>query len=345
MARPTKLGLDYFPHDTHTDDDTSLQLLEAEFGLEAYAVYFKLLESIYAQGYAKQWGADDCLLFAKKIGNISVSKLSEIIKGCIRRSLFDEGVYNLSQILTSKAIQQRWLEAKRKEVSAIDPKVCLIEQTAKGVSSPQKNAENPEKGVFAAKTPVISAKTPVIAETIPQSKGKERKGNIIINNSARESESEFAEAGGQAPEWVRSAAAQHPALNLEQLQPPPPTATAEQVEREKIAITLKAGSIWRGDMMRKHNITEAELLKAIDNFELHCKTTLKSHRDLADTYGHFDAWLRIQLQQAHQPTKSRNHAPTTATPRPSPQDNERRQQERWDNLLRIHEENTRNAGR
>ena len=126
MARPTKLGLDYFPHDTHTDEDTALQLLEAEFGLDGYAVYFKLLESIYAQGYAKQWGEDECLLFAKKMGAVTVPKLSEIIKGCIRRSLFDEGVYNLFQILTSKSIQLRWLEAKRKDVSAIDPKVCQI---------------------------------------------------------------------------------------------------------------------------------------------------------------------------------------------------------------------------
>ena len=68
MARPTKLGLDYFPHDTHTDQDTALALVEAEFGLEAYAVYFKLLEFIYSQGYAIPWGPDECLLFAKRIG-------------------------------------------------------------------------------------------------------------------------------------------------------------------------------------------------------------------------------------------------------------------------------------
>lgn len=61
MARPTKKGLDYFPHDTHTDQDTALALVEAEFGLEAYAVYFKLLEFIYSQGYAIPWGSDECL--------------------------------------------------------------------------------------------------------------------------------------------------------------------------------------------------------------------------------------------------------------------------------------------
>ena len=46
MARPTKKGLDYFPHDTHTDQDTALALVEAEFGLEAYAVYLGVLSSM-----------------------------------------------------------------------------------------------------------------------------------------------------------------------------------------------------------------------------------------------------------------------------------------------------------
>ena len=55
MARPIKLGLDYFPHDTHSNDDTALALIEAEFGIAGYAVYFKLLEFIYSQGYAALW--------------------------------------------------------------------------------------------------------------------------------------------------------------------------------------------------------------------------------------------------------------------------------------------------
>ncbi len=176
MARPTKLGLDYFPHDTHTDQDTALALVEAEFGLEAYAVYFKLLEFIYSQGYAIPWGPDECLLFAKRIGAFGVSsKISEIIKGLVRRSLFDGRVLNSFQILTSASIQARWLEAKRKKVEDIDKRIRLVpdNRTAPEVSAPKIGVNTSENGVFAAKTRVSTVKTPVSAEITPQSKVKE----------------------------------------------------------------------------------------------------------------------------------------------------------------------------
>ena len=176
MARPTKLGLDYFPHDTHTDQDTALALVEAEFGLEAYAVYFKLLEFIYSQGYAIPWGSDECLLFAKRIGAFGASsRISEIIKGLVRRSLFDERVFNSFQILTSASIQVRWLEAKRKKVEDIEKNIRLVpdNRTAPEVSAPKIGVNTSENGVFAAKTPVSTVKTPVSAEITPQSKVKE----------------------------------------------------------------------------------------------------------------------------------------------------------------------------
>lgn len=178
MARPTKLGLDYFPHDTHTDQDTALALVEAEFGLEAYAVYFKLLEFIYSQGYAIPWGSDECLLFAKRIGAFGVSsRISEIVKGLVRRSLFDEGVFNSFRMLTSASIQVRWLEAKRKKVEDIEKNIRLVpdNRTAPKVSTPENSVNATEKEVFAEETGVFAAKTQVIAETTPQSKVKERK--------------------------------------------------------------------------------------------------------------------------------------------------------------------------
>lgn len=312
MARPTKLGLDYFPHDTHTDEDTALQLLEAEFGLDGYAVYFKLLESIYAQGYAKQWGEDECLLFAKKMGAVTVPKLSEIIKGCIRRSLFDEGVYNLFQILTSKAIQLRWLEAKRKDVSAIDPKVCLIEQTAKGVSSPRKNDKNEEKGVFAAKTPVNAAKTPVNAETTPQSKVKY--SNSSNSNNARKNESEAAQG----------------ALNLEPLQPAGSTRTQATIRE-----VLTSSPIWTQQVCMHHGISPEALGEYVTKFEQHCFIESHAHNTDGDVQRHFNSWLRIHLstQAPNKPSKQSNNG-TSKNYRPSADDNRRRQEERTANIER-----------
>lgn len=313
MARPTKLGLDYFPHDTHTDEDTALQLLEAEFGLDGYAVYFKLLESIYAQGYAKQWGEDECLLFAKKMGAVTVPKLSEIIKGCIRRSLFDEGVYNLFQILTSKSIQLRWLEAKRKDVSAIDPKVCLIEQTAKGVSSPRKNDKNEEKGVFAEKTLVNTAKTPVNAETTPQSKVKYNSSSN--SNNARETKRKKDAAQG--------------ALNLEPLQPAGSTRTQATIRE-----VLTSNQIWSNAICSNHRISPETFNEYVTKFEQHCFIENRTHNTDGDVQVHFNNWLRIQLNiQATKSPKQSNNG-TSRNYRPSADDNRRRQEERTANIER-----------
>ncbi|RKV82458.1 MAG: DUF4373 domain-containing protein [Alloprevotella sp.] len=314
MARPTKLGLDYFPHDTHTDEDTALQLLEAEFGLDGYAVYFKLLESIYAQGYAKQWGEDECLLFAKKMGAVNVPKLSEIIKGCIRRSLFDEGVYNLFQILTSKAIQLRWLEAKRKDVSAIDPKVCLIEQTAKGVSSPRKNDKNEEKGVFTAKTLVNTAKTLVNTETTPQSKVKY--SNSSNSNNARETKRKKEAAQG--------------ALNLEPLQPVGSTRTGATIRE-----VLTSNQIWSQAICSNHRISPETFNEYVTKFEQHCFIENRTHNTDGDVQVHFNNWLRIQLniQANNKPSKQSNNG-TSKNYRPSADDNRRRQEERTANIER-----------
>lgn len=312
MARPTKLGLDYFPHDTHTDEDTALQLLEAEFGLDGYAVYFKLLESIYAQGYAKQWGEDECLLFAKKMGAVTVPKLSEIIKGCIRRSLFDEGVYNLFQILTSKAIQLRWLEAKRKDVSAIDPKVCLIEQTAKGVSSPQKNDKNEEKGVFAAKTLVITAKTPVNTETTSQSKVKYNSSN----NNKREARSEEPRS----------------ALNLEPLQPVGGRRTSKTIGE-----ILTSNQLWREQVCIQHGITAEAFADYVTKFERHCSIEGHDHQTDRDVQRHFNSWVRINEQVARESlhkSKKQNNNGTNRSTHPSGDENRRRQEERTANIER-----------
>lgn len=313
MARPTKLGLDYFPHDTHTDEDTALQLLEAEFGLDGYAVYFKLLESIYAQGYAKQWGEDECLLFAKKMGAVTVPKLSEIIKGCIRRSLFDEGVYNLFQILTSKAIQLRWLEAKRKDVSAIDPKVCLIEQTAKGVSSPQKNDKNEEKGVFAAKTLVITAKTPVNTETTSQSKVKYNSSN---SNNARKNESEEPRS----------------ALNLEPLQPVGGRRTSKTIGE-----ILTSNPLWTQEVCMHHGITAETFADYVTKFERHCSIEGHEHQTDRDVQRHFNSWVRINEQVARESlhkSKKQNNNGTNRSTHPSSDENRRRQEERTANIER-----------
>lgn len=89
MARPVKIGLDYFELDCHMDD--KVKLIQAEFGLKGFAVVVKLLQKIYGEsGYYCEWNEDVLLLFMSENGLNSDSKnlINEIVAACVRRNFF-----------------------------------------------------------------------------------------------------------------------------------------------------------------------------------------------------------------------------------------------------------------
>ena len=120
MARPKKQGLDYFSLDVHMDKN--VQLLEAEYGLEGFAIFLKLLQMIYTEGYFIEWNEDTLLLFTNSI-NSDINRVNAVVNACLRRSLFDSVLYEKYQILTSRGIQKRYFEAcrvtRRKQVVAV----------------------------------------------------------------------------------------------------------------------------------------------------------------------------------------------------------------------------------
>lgn len=324
MARPIKLGLDYFPHDTHSNDDTALALIEAEFGIAGYAVYFKLLEFIYSQGYAALWGADERSLFYHKLGAVGVSerKASEIIKGLVRRSLFDKGVLNSFQILTSKSIQLRWLEARRKKIDDIDPRVCLVEQTAKGISSLRLRISKNKQGVFATETTpnerVFATETTlnegVFATETPQIKEKKRNNSSSNSNNAREMENEAAQG----------------ALKLEPLQPAGSTRTGTTIRE-----VLTSSPIWTQEVCMHHGISPEAFGEYVTKFEQHCFIESHAHNTDGDVQRHFNSWLRIHLSnQATNKSPKQSNNGTSRNYRPSADENRRRQEERTANIER-----------
>lgn len=128
MARKTKKGLGYFPLDVDFFEDDKIELINAEFGMKGECVTLRLLCLIYKNGYWYRFGEDESLLLAKRVGNgITGASVWEIVKGLVKRSFFDERVFNSFQILTSKGIQERYFEAteRRKSIDVV-PKIMLI---------------------------------------------------------------------------------------------------------------------------------------------------------------------------------------------------------------------------
>lgn len=117
MARPIKEGLDYFPLDVDIDQNDKIVLIEAEHGLEGFGVVVKLLMKIYDNSYFYEWGEKEQILFSRRV-NVSINKVNDIVNDGIKWGLFSNELYEKHQIISSKSIQKRYLEAslRRKKV-------------------------------------------------------------------------------------------------------------------------------------------------------------------------------------------------------------------------------------
>lgn len=125
MARPTKEGLDYFSIDCVLND--RVKFILAEFKVVGWGILTMLWKKIYGEkGYYTRWDDDVALLFASECG-VGVNVVGEVVSACLRRGIFDRGLYEQYQILTSEGIQERFAEAtSRRSSQKIDGRYLLI---------------------------------------------------------------------------------------------------------------------------------------------------------------------------------------------------------------------------
>lgn len=114
MPRSEKFGLDYWPCDIDIFEDEKIASLTGEFGAKGESVMSRLLCAIYKRGYFTQWTE----MLRKKI-SISVPGISEelvdsVVNRLVKWGFFDEDLFSTFGILTSKAIQERYFEAKKR---------------------------------------------------------------------------------------------------------------------------------------------------------------------------------------------------------------------------------------
>ena len=191
MARPNKAGLDYFPFDVDFHDDDKIALLTSEFNVIAEAIIIRLLCKIYKNGYYYMWGEDERLLFCRWAGGIFVpNQVDEVIKGCLRRSLFDKGVFEMFGVLTSKGIQRRFLQAcqERKSIDIISD-YWLLELPSNSnfniirennlINRANNSVNQPEK--YIKKSKVNNTLPPIIPQT-----GDEDSEKTFSDNSQKE---------------------------------------------------------------------------------------------------------------------------------------------------------------
>lgn len=119
MARPEKIGLDYFPMDVDFFEDDKLRFIEARFNEKGELITVKLLCKIFKAGYYIKWDEDMSLLFSSTAGkNITPGLANDIVNELVKRGFFNKNLFERFNILTSNGIQKRYLNicklAKRK---------------------------------------------------------------------------------------------------------------------------------------------------------------------------------------------------------------------------------------
>ena len=128
-----KKGIQYFSMDVDFFTDSKIQFVDARFGAKGIVITIRLLTLIYRQGYYITWNDDEAFLLAKSVGdNVTASLVSDVVQELVKRGFFNEELFNSFKILTSRGIQERYLEAcKRRKLVEIDERYLLYERPEK----------------------------------------------------------------------------------------------------------------------------------------------------------------------------------------------------------------------
>jgi hypothetical protein len=168
MARPIKIGLDYFNLDTNVFSDRKIRRLVHVFGTKGFTIYIFVLCAIFDdKGYFVQCD-DDFLFDIQDRFNLKENLVNQVINYSVKLELFSAAMYQNFKILTSKSIQDRYVlimtQSKRN---------FKIHKNYNLLVNLEENLINSEE------TPINSEETPINSEFGTQKKEKEKKEKKI----------------------------------------------------------------------------------------------------------------------------------------------------------------------
>ena len=116
MARPPKVGLDYFPLDVNFLNDLKTKKIVRSYGASAVAVALNVFINIYRDnGYYAECDDDFIFLIADEL-KLDEEYTKNVIKKMVEVDFFDKNLYENYKILTSIGIQNRYVLASGRRV-------------------------------------------------------------------------------------------------------------------------------------------------------------------------------------------------------------------------------------
>lgn len=107
MARPSKSGVDYFPHDVDASSRKTLFTIESRFGNNGYAFWFKLLELLGQQeGLYLDLNDDSNYLFLQSKCRVSETEANEILETLSKLGAINPELWKLKVIWSDNYVQR-----------------------------------------------------------------------------------------------------------------------------------------------------------------------------------------------------------------------------------------------
>ena len=121
MARKIEAGIDYYPCNTDHITHRKIKLLFAKFNSDGVWIYECLKCEIYrVKGYYLSVAEpDDMILFAQETCKKDFDLVNKVIQKCVDLDLFDKGMFDRFQILTSDRIQENYLGATNRRLHGV----------------------------------------------------------------------------------------------------------------------------------------------------------------------------------------------------------------------------------
>lgn len=197
MARPLKKGLDFFSVDCGFFRCPELRPARGRFGgIYASGIYLYIISEIYENGYYLKFddvAYEDFILGAADSLGIKEGLVRQVLNFFLKRSLFDNTLFEEEKVLTSHAIQRRYQLAMKsrgtkKEVE-VDSKYWLLEKSdtesyikvTQNSSYSEKNPSYSEKNYSFSEEKHIKEKEKEKEKVKGKGKGKENELSAAVD--------------------------------------------------------------------------------------------------------------------------------------------------------------------
>lgn len=135
-----KTGFNFYNVDTDRYQDIKIKRLKKELGCSGIAIYdYILCETYRVRGCYLEW--DENVLFdIAEYMNESEEYISKVLASCLKIELFDLGMFEKHRVITSKSIQERYIQMSqwsKRKIRYVPEIYDLIDQIEVVVEPPK----------------------------------------------------------------------------------------------------------------------------------------------------------------------------------------------------------------